>query len=141
MLINTGKDWLVSVELYFGLTNITWCLDRAILTNYRLVLLILVKDNHCTESHIFFFQMSWKDGLSKKIALEHDLSCIIWKDGIFFPKTWSFFPGQKVKDGLSREIHGNMMHRPAKKATGNLIYRVEVWPLLKFIRLEIFHNE
>ena len=23
VLINTGKDWLVSVELYFGLTNIT----------------------------------------------------------------------------------------------------------------------
>ena len=20
----------------------------------------------------------------------HDLSCIIWKDGIFFPKTWPF---------------------------------------------------
>ena len=127
---------------------------------------------HYTENHIFFFQRFGKDGLSKKIALDydlsciigkedisfsrkfhltpyvenerwsflkntrkydiflklpekmvfpkrtapaHDLSCIIWKDGIFFPKTWSFFPGQEVKDGLSQEIHGNMMHRPAKK--------------------------
>ena len=52
----------------------------------------------------------------KGAAPAHDLSCIIWKDGIFFPKTWSFCPGQKAKDGLSQqEIHGNMMHRPAKK--------------------------
>ena len=26
----------------------------------------------------------------------------------FFPKTWYFFPGQKVRDGLSLKIHGNM---------------------------------
>ena len=127
---------------------------------------------HCTENHTFFFQTSWKDGLSKKVALEYDYSCIIekddisfsqkiwsytldgkwrmiflkkhteiwcflqtfWKDGLskksragtwsflyylerwyFFPKTWSFFPGQKVKHGLPQEIQGNMMHRPAKK--------------------------
>ena len=127
---------------------------------------------HCTKNHIFFFRTSGKDGLSKKIVVEydlsciirkddisfsrkydltrwtenerwsflkntrkydiffrpsenmvfpkgaapaHDLSCIIWKDGIFFPKTWPFYPGQKAKDGLSQEIHGNMMHRPAKK--------------------------
>ena len=35
------------------------------------------------ENHIFFFQMSWKDGLSKKNALEYD-SCIIEKDDIFY---------------------------------------------------------
>ena len=45
----------------------------------------------------------------------HDLSCTIWKGGLFFPKTLSFYPSQKVKDGPSQEIHGNMMHRPAKK--------------------------
>ena len=147
-----------------------------------LPLCLCLKNWFCTENHIFFFQASWKDGLSKKIALEydlsciirkddisfsrkydltrysenerwsflkntrkydiffrpsenmvfpkgaapaHDLSCIIWKDGIFFPKTWSFFPGQKVKGGISQEIHGNMMHRPVKK-NRNLIYRVEV---------------
>ena len=51
----------------------------------------------------------------KGAAPAHDLSCIIWKDGIFFPKTSSFFPEEKVKDGHSQEIHENMMHRPAKK--------------------------
>ena len=35
---------------------------------------------HCTKNHIFFFQMFRKDRLSKKIALEHDLSCIIRKN-------------------------------------------------------------
>ena len=54
-------------------------------------------------------------GFPKGAAPAHDLSCIIWKDGIFFPKTWSFYLAQKVKDGPSQEIHGNMMHRPAKK--------------------------
>ena len=32
----------------------------------------------------FFFWTSWKDGLSKNIALEYDLSCIIGKDDISF---------------------------------------------------------
>ena len=51
----------------------------------------------------------------KSAVPAHDLSCIIWKDGIFLPKTRSFFPGQKMKDGRSQEIHGNMTHHPAKK--------------------------
>ena len=62
----------------------------------------------------YFLQVLWKDGLSKR-GRAGTWSCIIWNDGIFFPKTWSFFIGQKVKDGLSQEIHGNMTHRPAKK--------------------------
>ena len=129
---------------------------------------LFVRTYHCTEKHIFFFQTSWKDGLSKKlcwnmislvlsekiiflfpenmisyprrkmkddlsqkknkktrkydiffklsekmvflkrVAPAHDLSCIVWKYGIFFPKTWYFFPGQKVRGGLSQEIHGNI---------------------------------
>ena len=127
---------------------------------------------YCTENYIFFFQTSCKDGHSKKIALEydlsciidkddflpknmilpprrkmkddlsqkntrkydiffkcsqtmvfskrttpgHDLSCIVSKDSIFSPKAWYFFLGQKIRDGLSQEIHSGMifsvyMHR------------------------------
>ena len=130
------------------------------------MLILLLSDWHCTENHIFFFQTSWNDGLSKKIALEydlsriigkdhvslsrkydlnlrrkmkddlfqkntrkydiffrssekkvfskrsapgHDLSCIIWKDGIFFPENIIFFFGQEVSDDLSQEIHGHMI--------------------------------
>ena len=44
----------------------------------------------CTKKHIFFFLMFWKNNLSKKNALEYDLSCIIWNDGIFhsLDKEW-----------------------------------------------------
>ena len=85
----------------------------------------------------YFLQAPEKMAFPNRTAPAHDLSCIIWRDGIFFPKTLSFFPGQKLKNCLSQEIHENTMHRPAKK---NLIYRSEVSPLLKFIRLEIFYN-
>ena len=59
----------------------------------------MVLQRHCTENHVFSFQTSWKDGLSKKIALEYDLSCIIGEDDIsFFLKYY-----RKMKDDLSRK--------------------------------------
>ena len=66
----------------------------------------------------------------QKVPCRHMIFLVLSGKMVFFSR----------KHGLSQEIHGNMMHHPAKK-TGNLIYRVEVWPLLKFIQLEIFHNE
>ena len=48
------------------------------------------------------------DGLSEKIALEYDLSCIIWKNSIFFTKIYFSF-GREIKDDLSQKIHGNMI--------------------------------
>ena len=45
----------------------------------------------------------------KKIGLEYDLSCIIWKDGIFFQGVQHFFFGRKMKDDLSQGIRGNMI--------------------------------
>ena len=55
-----------------------------------------------------FFKLSEKMVFSKRVILGHDLSCIIWKDGIFFPKRY-FFLGRKVRDDLSQETHGNMI--------------------------------
>ena len=46
----------------------------------------------------------------KKTALEYDLFCNIWKDGIsFFPKILYFFFRRKKKDDLSQKIYGNMI--------------------------------
>ena len=46
--------------------------------------------------------MFWKDGYSKKIALEYDLSCrIFWKDDTFFPENVILFFRRKMKDDLS----------------------------------------
>ena len=56
-----------------------------------------------------FFRSSEKKVFSKRSSPGHDLSCIIWKDGIFFPKAWYFFLGQKASDDLSQEIHENMI--------------------------------
>ena len=41
---------------------------------------------HCMENYIFFLCTSWKNGLSKEIALEYDLFCIIGKDAISFSR-------------------------------------------------------
>ena len=62
-----------------------------------------------TQKYYIFFKPSEKMVFRKRAALGHDLSCIIWKDGIFFPKTWYFFFGQEVRGDLSQEIHGNMI--------------------------------
>ena len=61
------------------------------------------QSQHCTENHIFFFQTSWKDGLSKKIALEYDLSCIMGKDDISFSRKYDLNPRPKMKDDFSQE--------------------------------------
>ena len=63
----------------------------------------------------YFLQASWKDGLYRRGRAGTWSFLYYLERWYFFPKTWSFFPGQKVKDGLPQEIHGNMMHRPAKK--------------------------
>ena len=66
-----------------------------------------------TWKYDIFFGPPEKMVSPKGAAPAHNLSCIIW---YFFPKTWSFFPAQEVKNGPSREIHGNMIHRPARKS-------------------------
>ena len=38
---------------------------------------------------------------SKRTTPGHDLSCSIWKDSSFPPKTWYFFPGRKARVGLT----------------------------------------
>ena len=95
---------------------------------YIYIYIYIILHIHCMKNHIFFCQTPWKDNLSKKktrkydiffklpekmlfpkrAAPPHDLSCIIWKDCIFFPKKWHLFPWQKVRGGLFQEIHGNM---------------------------------
>ena len=39
----------------------------------------------------YILQMFWKDGLSKRIALEYDLSYIMRKDGISFSRKYDIF--------------------------------------------------
>ena len=65
--------------IYFVDTNIQNQTPKTICNAFKL---------HCTENHIFLFQTSWKDGLSKKIALEYELSCITGKDDLCFSQKY-----------------------------------------------------
>ena len=51
--------------------------------------MIFLKKN--TRKYIFF-KLSEKMVFSKRATPGHDLSCIIWKDGFFFPENMIFFP-------------------------------------------------
>ena len=62
-----------------------------------------------TRKYDVFFKLSEKMVFSKRVVPGHDLSCIIWKDGIFSRKHDIFFLGQEVRDDPSEEIHGNMI--------------------------------
>ena len=91
-----------------------------------------------------FFRPSENMVFPKGAAPAHDLSCIIWKDWGFFLENMIFLPWAESERRPFPA--GNTWKHDASpgeknKKTGNLIHRVEVWPLLKFIRLEIFHNE
>ena len=44
-----------------------------------------------TWKYDIFFKCAEKMVFPKQIALEYDLSCIIWKDVIFLPKSMIFF--------------------------------------------------
>ena len=45
-----------------------------------------------TQKYDIFFKLSKKMVFSKRAAPGHDISCIIWKDGIFSPENMIFFP-------------------------------------------------
>ena len=77
---------------------------------------------------ILFFHTFSKDGLSKKIALEFDLSCIIGKDYISFSRQYDLTPRCKMKDDLSQKNNGNMIF------TSNVLKR---WFFQKGPRLDM----
>ena len=115
---------------YFLFPNVLkrWSFQKKIALEYD-ISCIIRKDDIFPENMIFFFRREmkdnrsqentwklifssnfWKDSLSKKIALEHDLSCTIRKDGTSFSRINDIFSRRKVKDDLFQKIHGNMLN-------------------------------
>ena len=91
-----------------------------------------------TRKYDIFFKLSEKMVFPKRAAPAHDLSCIIWKDGIFSRKQ-IFSSGRKWNEAFLRKYMEGWYIALQRRKIGNLIYRIDVWLLLKFIRLEIFY--
>ena len=89
----------------------------------------------------YFLQALLKDGLSKRGHAG------TWSF-LYYLERWYFFPGNMIFFSLGRKWRTVVLRKymdtwyiAQQRKTGDVIYRVEVWPLLKFIRLEIFYNE
>ena len=131
LLPDVLKRWSFQKNLHWNM--IFLLLSRKIIfllpENMMLYLRRKMKDDLSqknTRKYDIFFKLSEKMVFPKRAAPAHDLSCIIWKDGIFFPKTWYFFPGQKVRGGLSQEIHGNMTFLCTRTGVTNVAPRPSV---------------
>ena len=72
----------------------------------------------------------------RKGPRRHMIFLVLSGKMVFFPENMIFFPWAESE---GRPSSGNAWKHDASPR--NRIYRVEVWPLLKFIRLEIFYNE
>ena len=75
-----------------------------------------------TWKHDIFFKCSKKIIFSKKLRWNM-IFLILSGNTFFFPKTWYFLFGRKMKDDISQEIHGNM-----------IFYEQDIMPLLSFAK-------
>ena len=72
---------------------------------------------------------------------QHMIFLVLSGKMVFFSRKHDLFSlGRKWKTAFLGKYMETWCIAQRRK-TGNLIYRIEVWLLLKFIRLEIFYNE
>ena len=77
----------------------------------------------------------------QRVPRRHMIFLYYLEKWYFFPENMTFLP---LAESERRPFPGNTWKpdaSPSEKKPLNLILRVDVWSLLKFIRLEIFHNE
>ena len=90
---------------------------------------------------IWYFLQTLKRWSFQKGPRRHMIFLVLSGKMVFFSRKHDLFSlGRKWKTVLLRKYMETWCIAQRRK-TGDLIYRVEVWPLLKFIRLEIFYNE
>ena len=88
----------------------------------------------------------FSSGLPKRWSFQegprrHRIFLVLSGKMVFFPESMIFFSlGRKWKTAFLRKYMEAWCIVQRRK-TRNPIYTVEVWPLLKSIRLEIFYNE
>ena len=74
--------------------------------------MVFLKKIDRNQKYDIFFKCFEKMLFSKRIAPGYDLSCTIWKGGVFFSQKLGIFSldGKQERDDLSQEIHGNMIY-------------------------------
>ena len=90
--------------------------------------MIFLKKN--TWKYVIFFRSPEKMVFPKRAVSAYDLSCIIWKDGIFFPRKHDLSSsGRKWKTASPSKYMETWCFAQRGK-TVNLTYRVESWLFL-----------
>ena len=90
----------------------------------------------------YFLQTFWKVSPKKGCAGPWSFLYYLEKCFFFFCRKHDIFSlGRKWNTVFLRKYMETWCIFLLRRTTGNLIYRIEVWLLLKFIRLEIFCNE
>ena len=137
----------LQVRAKLSLEHLGWHERWNTFKHLRLDSFCLPRD-HSTKNRIFFFQIFWKDGLSKEIVLEYDLACIIRKDDISFSRKYVLFFRHKRKDDLSPKTTGKYyifincsekMVSPKNSCLNTIFFVIsEKMVFLFFIKYDIF---
>ena len=94
-----------------------------------------------TPGNMIFSSNFLKRWSFQKVLRRHMIFPVLSGKMVFFSRKHDLFSlGRKWKTVFLRKYMETWCIAQRRK-TGNLIYRIEVWLLLKFIRLEIFYNE
>ena len=102
-----------------------------------------MKDNLSWKIHenMIFFSGLLKRWSFQKEPRRHMIFLVLSGKMVFFSRKHDLFSlGRKWKTVLPRKYMETWWITQRRK-TGNLIYRAQAWPILKFIWLEIFYNE
>ena len=121
---------------FADLINIENCIFESNCFSKKSFLVFNKKFKHCTENQILFFQTSWKDGLSKKIVMKYDLSCIIGKNDISFFRKYDLTLRRKMKDDLCQKKYTEIWYFLQMFWKDGLFkrdYYAGVWSLLYYL--------
>ena len=107
--------------------------------------MIFLKKKENTWKCDIFFRCFEKMIFSKRPRRDTTFSCIIWKDGICFPKNTISFNGRKIKDDLSQEVHrGTVFYvftcRRYKRGVRFLFQKNQRWPSPAKIHLKMIDS-
>ena len=132
------KYYNASASIYASHAKISCILDARQIFSSAFWYLITTQMPRCKENRIFFFHTSWKDGLYKKIALEHNLSRIIEKDHVSLSRKYNLNLRRKMTDDLFQKKYKEIWYflqvlrkeglfKKGRARTWSFFYYVERW--------------